>query len=676
MNKYILGSILFVLACLTGCDDSNDPFEGTDNFITSFTLKQGDQSLVASFRGDTIVMNIPEEVILSDVKAQVVCSENATIKPDPATVYNWEEEMFFTVTSLSGQSRKYLYTPRRSSVPETGIILLNTQEELDAFGAKGISYLDGSLIIGQQLGTDSIKSLAALSTLKQVSGSITINTRYRGHEFAGLENLEEIGGSFQIISADSLWTVDLNKLTRIGGDLDIKSAAVGDISCSSLKSVGGNLSMEAPFVSTEFSALQQVSGNLSLKGKSSVEKMSFQSLKHVGGSIEVSMSAIRLDFSELLSCKDLNVTGKTLLLLYCPKLQDISGKLSIADNPLYEVSFPALTHLGELSLSCPKVNQMNMPLLKAIDGNASISIAGFNPEQLASLESIGGTLSLTATGSVKMPAKLKKVGKISLGSGMSEIDLRGVEMEELLLQGSDMSTTVVKGDDVFAGSIVMSGLSPQFQGFKEIGSLKLNYLSNNGGTTNIAGINKITGDFSYWNNSNIQEIIMPDLQEVGGIFDLYSNIEEFHFPELKTIGGDTRICVNTTDERSFPKLEKVGGNLLIQTGYEQYGNVYEPVLYYPLLKTVGGTLYLRPYGYNETQNMQNTKLTDLNFLVSLESIGGFKIVNHKALASYEGLKKAIKSCPETNWIVEDNLYNPTYKQLAEDGLWTLPAEEE
>ena len=45
MNKYILGSILFVLACLTGCDDSNDPFEGTDNFITSFTLKQGDQSL-------------------------------------------------------------------------------------------------------------------------------------------------------------------------------------------------------------------------------------------------------------------------------------------------------------------------------------------------------------------------------------------------------------------------------------------------------------------------------------------------------------------------------------------------------------------------------------------------------------------------------------------------------
>ena len=107
---------------------------------------------------------------------------------------------------------------------------------------------------------------------------------------------------------------------------------------------------------------------------------------------------------------------------------------------------------------------------------------------------------------------------------------------------------------MFAGSIVMSGLSPQFQGFKEIGSLKLNYLSNNGGTTNIAGINKITGDFSYWNNSNIQEIIMPDLQEVGGIFDLYSNIKEFHFPELKTIGGDTRICVNTTDERSFPKL--------------------------------------------------------------------------------------------------------------------------
>ena len=54
MNKNILWGFFLMLSFIIGCEDDNDPFSGDDNFITSFTLKQGDQVFVASFRVDTI----------------------------------------------------------------------------------------------------------------------------------------------------------------------------------------------------------------------------------------------------------------------------------------------------------------------------------------------------------------------------------------------------------------------------------------------------------------------------------------------------------------------------------------------------------------------------------------------------------------------------------------------
>ena len=82
---------------------------------------------------------------------------------------------------------------------------------------------------------------------------------------------------------------------------------------------GGSLTLATPFVSSDFSALQSVSGNLSLNGKSTVQKMVFQSLDKVGGSVSVNMPVVRLEFPELISCDNLNVAKGSLLLLYCPE---------------------------------------------------------------------------------------------------------------------------------------------------------------------------------------------------------------------------------------------------------------------------------------------------------------------------------------------------------------------
>ena len=283
MKKIILwGVFLFSLTFLVGCEDDNDPFVGSDNFITSFKLKQGENSYEALLRGDTIILATPDGVVLSEVTPDIVCSENSSIKPDPSTITNWEEQIYFVVTSHSGAERRYLYVPEKKALTFEGIVMLNTQEEVDAFGAKGLTRIDGSLIIGRQTGRDTIRSLEALSTLKRVTSDITINQLFMGYELTGLDNLEEVGGKFHINSADSLWGVTLNRLVRVGGDLNITSKAISEILCPRLESVGGTVTLAAASVTLNFSSLRQISGDLNLNGKTAMSSIVFQSLERVG----------------------------------------------------------------------------------------------------------------------------------------------------------------------------------------------------------------------------------------------------------------------------------------------------------------------------------------------------------------------------------------------------------
>lgn len=670
-----------MLSFIIGCEDDNDPFSGDDNFITSFTLKQGDQVFVASFRGDTILLNMPENVSFSGLAAEVICSENTTIKPDPSMIDNWEQQMYFVVTSHSGVERKYMYIPSRSYFSAEGIIMLNTQEEVDAFGAKGYSRVDGSLIIGRQVGTDTITSLAALSSLKKVTENVVLNRYYLGNQFEGLDNLEEVGGSLQINSADSLWVVVMDNLTRVGGDFNITSASAAEVSCPKLQSVGGSLTLATPFVSSDFSALQSVSGNLSLNGKSTVQKMVFQSLDKVGGSVSVNMPVVRLEFPELISCDNLNVAKGSLLLLYCPNLQTIASALSILENPLYEITFPVLTRAGSINLTCTGVNQFNLPLLQSVDGDFSIATAGILSDNIASLESVGGTLTIKSSAErLQFPSSLKSLKTLVLANGIGEVDLRGVQIDELRFTGTGLETTTVIADDRFNGGIKLENLGgymPKLQGFHEIEWLTISSLSLREGTVEINGIRKINGDFSYWVNYNIKPVSLSDLEEIGGNFKLYSSSVKEHFPKLTTIGGDATMSIDLYDEETFPLLATVGGNMIIQTGYSYYGDCGPLEILYPSLKQVGGTLDLRPLGPNVSSdnddvNYKNTKWENLDFLSSLEKIGGLRIRKHDKLASFAAIKAAVLTCPEDKWQVEDNLYNPTYKQLVEEGQWTKP----
>ena len=75
---------------------------------------------------------------------------------------------------------------------------------------------------------------------------------------------------------------------------------------------------------------------------------------------------------------------------------------------------------------------------------------------------------------------------------------------------------------------------------------------------------------------------------------------------------------------------------------------------------------------NLCEEYGTTIMISSHILSEVESIGGFRIENHEALVSYEGLKKAISTCPSSKWAVENNGYNPTYEQLTKEQQWTKP----
>ena len=161
-KQNILTIYALLLACFLGvwgCDDDNDPFTGTDNYVVSFRLTQNGEVLKAALTGDSIILQAPVGVSLAGASAEVILSENARIMPSPDSIANWNEEALFEVTSASGVGRVYHYFVVRESVPVEGSVTLATQEEVDAFGESGVTEVGGNLIIGRSGSEEVITSL-------------------------------------------------------------------------------------------------------------------------------------------------------------------------------------------------------------------------------------------------------------------------------------------------------------------------------------------------------------------------------------------------------------------------------------------------------------------------------------------------------------------------------------
>ena len=272
--------LLFALVCfITGCEDDDSLFSGDENYITSFRLIEGEHVYAGCIVGDSLVLSIPESVSLENVEVEFTASENATLDPDPSTISNWEENRTFTVISYNRSQRIYKYMVVRTLVAQAGDVVLTTPEEVEDFASRGINKIEGNLVIGKFTGTvkeDTLTSIASLSSLKEVTGKVTINPTYGGVSLDGLQNLEKVGEFMMVTRStqygnagiQNLREIDLSHLKKVGSDLIISADTLYSLNLSALESVGNNLQFEVWDVKNmDFGALKIVAGNLSFPGR-------------------------------------------------------------------------------------------------------------------------------------------------------------------------------------------------------------------------------------------------------------------------------------------------------------------------------------------------------------------------------------------------------------------------
>ena len=195
--------------------------------------------------------------------------------------------------------------------------------------AAGCTSIDGDLVIVNV----ATSSLAPLSTLASISGSLHIVSNAGLTSLAGLEGLTSIGGELQIVDNPALTSLTgLSALTTIGRLRISSNAALTSLTgIESLAAIGGQVQIDdnpALASLTGLSALTTIGGRLRISSNAALSTLAgVSALATVDGDVKVedNPALARLDGLE--------------------GLRSVGGQLYIVDNPALS-SFDALSALA------------------------------------------------------------------------------------------------------------------------------------------------------------------------------------------------------------------------------------------------------------------------------------------------------------------------------------------
>jgi hypothetical protein len=692
-NKFGLLLLLAGVFALDACNKEEDPFTGTDSYITAFVLQQDDAVFHAAIAGATVTITAPEGFSLAQAKASVTLSENATIYPDPAAITGWEDERQFVVTARNGAQIRYKYTVARSGIAHSGTVVLETQADVNAFGAQGITFIDGSLIIGRATGTDSITSLAPLADLKEVVYGLTLQPTCAITSLDGLGSLEHVGGTLQF--GGTTYLTYLNHLEALAlpalktaGGISLRNTVTVEVDLPELTDIVREFSLNCPIFQLRLPNLQRA-GTLTfvvLNGAStSLEAVSLPALEEADYiAIDYLKGVKKIELPQLKKIGAFRCWELTLLsLVYAPRLEEITGEIYWRSLPaLTEASFPALTQ-GSVHIEyCAKLRIMNFPKLTdaPLINLYSVPVKGLS--EFPALQTADRVeLSVGAWADrVDIPAAVQRIGVLKVNATNvtppSEIDIKGKTVGELYFQG-ELTGVKLIGEEVFHGTLSIyagGGRVPSFDieldGFREVDSLYVN--SYGAYDASIAGIRKVhRGAYFAANYSGCPSIFgMPDMEEIGGdaVFD-FRNMpsaaatDTIRLEKLKRVGGNLSLSFVNRNIKvlTCPELETVGGDFSLNAGYT---TGFESLLF-PKLSAVDGKLTINTGGNNT-----NTRLTNLDGFAALTRVQAIEIIRMVALTDYTGLQELFKTLPEKSWIMPTNCgYMPTWQDL-KDEKWT------
>lgn len=660
MKLYSIQASLLLLLVLsvTACKEKIEtPFSGNDNRILELSLTDAkEHTYVASLADEnTWQIMIPSDADLSNAKVSYRISDQAQIMPKPTEIDNWNNDQAFQVRSYSGERRTYLVQIIREYVEVPNSVKLTTDEEVKAFVAKGVSHIEGDLIVGALTGKDSISNIDALTSLEKVDYDIIINPTYKGEDLSGLRNVKEAGGvilrsqklkdaTFKNlnvvygnvdITGDALKQIGMPQVTHINGILKITKVAISEFSLPRLETLGAfNISF-CDWVSTiSLRSLKSISGNLNIENLNKLGTLTAPKLETINGNM---------------TFNNLHVFG----VLSLNKLVSVENVAFLGVN-ITELYLNELKRCGELSINATSLRTLIAPHLKEINGNFSLVGCGVSNLNQLGVEKIYGKLSFSNLSNLQdienLCRQLKEVKEVSLidvnadgkwsfsNSGVQKINIERCRNVEELILPKVMTKIEIKGDGMMQLKqlIKMSGIEEVSENF---------IISNYHLATpqEIQILLTKAGEIKV-GCSNILSLSFPLLEEAKNI--------EYNYIPAAYDGKKKEIQAQYAMQKLVaPKLQSV---------QKMSFNLHDlEMLDMPQLKTIKERLTVQCH-YPKNAN---SVLKNLNGLSALENIKEIQFNNLIVFNDYSFLKKAVANGSLTSVKISGSFYQPSLEDL-------------
>lgn len=490
-----------------------------------------------------------------------------------------------------------------------GDVELRRNWQLGEFAKQGYTHIRGNLLIesNEKYGSDAIRSLSSLNTLRNISGTLTISSVYGLlKSFNGLDNLESVEG----LSIDGDFDGDTLSFKEFGKLKKLSALVV-------------RIDNALPSSDEGFSSLEEIEYSLIVGGELvDFKRLGLTSLKRVGWlhaddynliSFEGLESLERIEklfigkniesFKGLESVKSIDnvnwgsgINGKIRSFVGLNEIDSLGNVAIRRDDPIESFEgLESLRHLGNVTIESDYFKSLKG--LESVQTIGGMNIYGINDDNINSFEDLRSieSINLICFYNRKAPLSFKGLEKIK-------------EMQDIIVTYSNT------GNPMDYPEVSLAGLNSleRIEGLYVTGVISFEELKSL----------KYIGVFSCASNCVRSFKGLENLEEIGTVFTSPASITSYEGLEnLKKIGGtfESNHANQAKDFKGLEALTFVGGDFICPSSIESFHGLSS-------LKSIGGKLSVGP------------NLRTLEGLSSLQTIGGILQISAGYLENLKGLE--------------------------------------
>jgi len=269
----------------------------------------------------------------------------------------------------------------------TGDVLLETQAEVDSFGANNYTEITGNLEIGQT-SSSNVTDLTPLVLLTSIGGDLKVSGGFTN--LNGLQNITTIGGTLLVGECSYITNIDeLSNLSIIGKDIFFEHnlALLTVDGIIGITAVNGSLHLSRNRALTNvdgFKNITSISDSLYLFDNVFINLNGFKNLTTIGSNCEINRN---FNLTNIDSLINLTTVGGSIKLHNnqsltsidgLGNLQSVGGNLQVTANILVDRFCPLFTLLSGGGLAGTYVvlgNLTNPTITEIIAGGPCITVS-------------------------------------------------------------------------------------------------------------------------------------------------------------------------------------------------------------------------------------------------------------------------------------------------------------